>query len=116
MKRGAAVPIRVDDPAQLLSQHEGKTPGAHLLIGAGNDASVFLPAPITSKDVAGRNYQVVIPFNSPSKLVVRSAFFQLADAAGSPLSRAAATFIPLSVPSGQQPATIRLRVTGGGRQ
>ena len=41
MKRGAAVRVRVDDPNPLLSQHDGKTAGAHLLLGVGSDAHVF---------------------------------------------------------------------------
>jgi len=114
MKKGVAVPIRVDDPGRLLSQHEGKTPGAHLLIGVGNDAFVFLPASVTSQDAGGRNQQVVIPFNSPVKLAVYSSFFQLADATGLALPKTGAAIL-LTVPTGQQPATVGLRVTGGGR-
>ncbi len=114
MKKGVAVPIRVDDPAGLLSQHEGKTPGAHLLIGVGNDAFVFVPASVTSQDAKGRNQQVVIPFNAPVKLVVYSSFFQLADAMGVALPKTGAAIV-LTIPTGQQPATIGLRVTGGGR-
>jgi hypothetical protein len=115
MKRGAAVPIRIDDPGQLLSQHDGKTPGAHVLIGVGNDAFAFVPAPVISQDANGRNHQVVIPFNSQVRLVVQSSFFQLADGAGLPLAKARTISIPLAVSAGQQPAPIRLRVTGAGR-
>src|SRR5258708_35055275 len=38
MKKGAAVPIRVDDPGRWLAQHKGKTPGAHVLLHVGDDA------------------------------------------------------------------------------
>jgi hypothetical protein len=41
MKKGAAVPIRVEDPAKLLEQYEGKTPGAHLLLGVFSKARSF---------------------------------------------------------------------------
>ncbi|MBI1898773.1 MAG: carboxypeptidase regulatory-like domain-containing protein [Acidobacteria bacterium] len=115
MKRGAAVPIRMEDPGELLSQHEGRTPGAHVLIGVGNDGFAFLPAPVVSRDRTGRDHQVVIPFNSLVKLVVHSSFFQLSDAAGIALPKGRTTSIPLTVPAGQQPPAIRLRVTGAGR-
>jgi hypothetical protein len=32
LKRGAVVPIRIDDVGQLLAKNEGKTPGAGLLL------------------------------------------------------------------------------------
>src|SRR5260370_32092337 len=106
MKKGVAVPIRIDDPGQLLSQNEGKTPGAHLLLGVGNDAFVFLPAPVTSTDLNGRNQQIVIAYNTSVKLVVASTFFKLNDAAGQPLARTGTAMIPITVPSGPQPAAI----------
>lgn len=116
LKKGVAVPIRVDDPGQLLTQNEGKTPGAHLLLGAGNDAFVFQQARVTSQDSTGRNHQIVIPFDTPVQLVVSSSFFQLSNVTtGLPLPRAGSTVIPVTVPSGQQPATVRLIVTGVGR-
>jgi hypothetical protein len=107
------VPIRVNDPAQLLPQNEGKTAGAHLLIGIANDGGVFRPAPVISQDATGRNYQIVIPFNHPVNLSVYSSFFQLAGANGISLPRTG-TSIPVTVSSGQQPAAITLLVTGGG--
>src|SRR5580704_8971513 len=76
-EKGVAVPIRVDDPGLSLSQNEGKTPGAHLLLGVATDALTFHPASVVSTDALGRNQQIVIPFNMPVKLVVNSAFFKL---------------------------------------
>jgi hypothetical protein len=115
MKRGAAIPIRIEDPGQLLSKHEGKTPGALLTIGVNNDAYSFQAARLVSRDSNGQSLEVIIPFDSPRRIVVRSAYFQLADAAGAALSSASATVIPALVPNGQKPAEIRLKVTGAGR-
>jgi hypothetical protein len=112
LKRGVAVPIRVDDPGRLLLQNEGKIPGAHLLLGVENDAFAFRPARVVSEDANGRNHQIVIPFNTPVKLVVHSSFFRLSDAAGVPLPRTAVS-IPVIVPPGQQPTAVTLKVTGG---
>jgi hypothetical protein len=85
-------------------------------MGVGNAASAFLPAAVISRDSSGRNHQVVIPFNSAVKLVVFGSFFQITDTAGQPLSRTAATAIPLAVAAGQQPPAIQLRVIGAGQQ
>lgn len=108
------MPIRVNDPAQLLAQNEGTTAGAQLLIGVANDGAVFRPASVISQDATGRNYQIVIPFNHLVNLAVASSFFQLANAVGVTIPRTGAS-IPVTVPSGQQPPAITLIVTGGAK-
>src|SRR5258708_14579943 len=115
MKKGVAVPIRVEDPDQLLSKNEGKTTGAHLLLGVASDAFVFHEAALISSDSTGRNYQIVIPFGSPTKLVVNGGFFLLSGAAGEPLARGKSGSIPITVPAGQQPPVVRMAVTGTAR-
>jgi hypothetical protein len=111
LKKGAAVPIRINDPGGLLPQYEGKSPGADLLIGVASDSRVFLPATIVSQDGGGRNHQIVIPFNSLVNLVVFSAQFQLSTL-GLPLPKVSSTKIPITAPSGGQPPTVTLQVTG----
>jgi hypothetical protein len=115
LKKGAVVPIRVDDPGQLLRQHEGKTAGALLLLGVGSDSFVFHPALVASQESAGRNYRVVIPFDAPTKIVVSSPFYQLSDSGGLPLPRTGSIGIPVMVPAGQTPATLKLTITGGAK-
>ena len=112
LKKGVVVPIRVDDPNHVLAQNEGKTPGAHLLIGAGTAINSFRSASVVSQDATGRNYQLVIPYNYPATVVVRSPFFKLTDANG--VSLPSGTTLPISVLTGQTPTAIRLIVTGGG--
>ncbi|MCC6590651.1 MAG: hypothetical protein IT168_28425 [Bryobacterales bacterium] len=112
MKKAATVSIRLEDPGRLLIQNEGKTPAALVLIGVANDAGWFRSASLASRDVGGRTYQVLIPFNLIVNLSVYSPHFQLADGAGTPLSRTGAARIPVSVAAGQTPATVRLSVTG----
>jgi len=107
--------VRVDDAGQHLARHEGKTAGAHLLLGVGADNFVFRPASLASQDSGGRDYRVLVPFDAPVKLVVSSSFFQLRDAVGLPLARTGSTVIPVTVPPGQNPGFIRLIVTGSGR-
>jgi hypothetical protein len=115
MKRGVAIPIRVEDSGQLVSKHEGKTPGALLTLGVSNDAYAFQVARLVSRDSSSQTLEIIIPFNSPRRIVVRSAYFQLADAAGAALSSARATVIPVAVLAGQKPVELRLKVTGAGR-
>jgi hypothetical protein len=111
LNKGAVVPIRINDPAQLLPQYEGKSPGSDVLIGVANDARVFMPAQAVSQDTGGENLQVVIPFGSTVNLLVFAPQFQLSSATV-PLPAQASTTIPVAVPSGLQPATITLQVTG----
>lgn len=115
MKRGAAIPIRVEDSGQLVSKHEGKTPGALLALGVTNDAHAFQAARFVSRDSSSQNLEVVVPFNSQRRIVVRSAYFQLANSAGVALSSAKATVVPVLVLTGQKPVEIRFKVTGVGR-
>jgi hypothetical protein len=69
---------------------------------------------MVSQDSAGRNHQILIPFDKPVQVVVRSAFFVLTDSLGLPLSKVSATSIPVIVPTGAKPTTIKLTIAGGG--
>jgi len=112
MKKAAVVPIRLDDPGQLLAQSEGKTSAAVVLIGVANDAGWFRSAAVASRDATRKTYEVQIPFNVTVNLSVYSPYFQLADSAGAPLPQTRAALIPVSVAAGQAPGTLRLSVTG----
>jgi len=114
LKRGAAVPIRIDDAGQFLSQHEGRTPGAGLLLGISSPGSFFHSMPLLSKDSNGRNYQIVVPFNTQLTLVVHPSFYRVNDTGGAPLKSAVSTKIPLFVSSGQQVTPFKLTISGAG--
>ena len=113
LKKGIAVPIRINDPGKILDQNEGKTPGAHLRLGVRNDAAGFQTAPIVSKDQSGRFQQIIIPFNANVNLVAQSSFFHLLDSNGTPLPGEGPS-VPVAVAPGQQPSPITLTVAGGG--
>jgi hypothetical protein len=118
----AAVPVfaqlpvkggaKVDHPGGLLAQNEGKTPGAHLLLGVRSDALIFHPASVVAQDSAGRTYQITIPFDAKVNLVLASSFFRLTDGMGAALAASGSATIPVAVPSGQTPPTLRLVVSG----
>lgn len=111
LRKGAAVPIRVEDPVRSLSQNERITRGAHLLPGVAGTDRLLRPAVLMSQDSGGRNYQSLIPFDTPVKLLFSSSFFQLADERGTPL-QARTNSMTVVVPSGKQPSAVRLVVTG----
>ena len=112
LKRGVVIPIRVDDSAQSLAQ--GKTAGAHLLIGFTSRFFAFRAAFLVSKDGTGRTHQIVIPFDTEVKLTVASSFFQLKDNLGTPIPREGKE-ISILVPAGKIPPSINLTVASGGR-
>jgi hypothetical protein len=105
MRQGYRLPIRVDDPQNLLAAHEGKTPGAHLLIGV-HGGYHFETADIDSSDALGRNASVLVPFDVPVSVTVQSRFFKLQDAAGNAMKSAATQAVTVSSAA----ATSRLNV------
>jgi hypothetical protein len=114
LKRGAAVPIRINDSGQLLAQNEGKTPGAGFLLEVTDSrpGSFFRLVPLVSQDATGRNHQIVIPLNTPLTLFVHPTFYRVNDATGAPLSQGVTTKIPLLAVSGQQVAPVVFAITG----
>lgn len=114
LKRGAAVSVRINDPGQLLPQNEGKTPGAGFLLEVSDSrpGSFFRLAPLVSEDATGRNYQIMIPLNTPLTLFVHPTFYHVNDGIGAPLSQGVTTKIPLLAVSGQPVAPVVFTVTG----
>jgi hypothetical protein len=111
LRKGALIPIRLDDPAGVVTRDHGKAPGAHLMVGIGTNEALFRPAARVAEDPNGQTYQVLIPFDTPAKLVFSSEYFQIADERGTPM-QARTTQIPISVPARSTPATVRFIATG----
>lgn len=111
LAQGAVVTVRVNDAAQLLTTHEGKTPGAHLLVGIRTDSLSFQQAAITAPNTAGRSYRVIVPFDRSFRLTVASAFFQVTDATGKALPKTG-NILPVIVPSGQPAPALVLNIVG----
>lgn len=115
LRRGAALTLRVNDQSGLLDGNEGVTPGAHLLLGLTNDGGAWEPALPLSKDVAGRTYRVLVPFDRSLKIVVASRLFSLADGANVPLLPTGVTsIIPVTTTTGKTPPTVVVSVVGLG--
>lgn len=112
LTRGAALPVRVNDAAQFLPQHQGKAQGAGLLIGISSPGYIFRMLPILSQDSSGRNYQIVVPFNTQFTLVIHPSQYQVNDAAGNALNRSASTKVPIFIGSGQQAPSLVFNISG----
>jgi hypothetical protein len=112
LKRGAIVPVRIDDAGQLLAQHEGKTRGAGLFLTVSSPGFFFRLVPLVAHDSSGRNYEIVVPYNTPLTLVVQPSYYRVNDASGAALSQSRSTKIPLLVPAGQRIPPIRFTVAG----
>jgi hypothetical protein len=109
MRPGYRLPIRVDDPQGLLTTHEGKTPGAHLLIGI-HGGYIFEVADIDSTDPAGRNVSVLVPFDAPVNVAVQSRFFKLQDASGNSINKTGA--MPITASSAAPTAKLNIKIAG----
>jgi len=108
MRPGYRLPIRVDDTQGLLNAHEGKTPGAHLLIGV-HGGYHFEPADTDSADSSGRNLSVLVPFDVPVGVTVQSGFFKVQDAGGNAIKNAA---LPATVNSAAPSSRLTIKITG----
>ncbi len=85
---GAVLKVRVNDPAQLLSQKtaDGRTP--QLAVGVGGGNSLFRPMRIALQDATGATYQLAVPPGTALNLQVMSGDLKLANSAGAALPAA----------------------------
>jgi len=112
LRQGRRITVRLDDPQGHLDQHEGKTSGAHLLLGVGFDGLHRTPQLITTTRQE-RVYELLAPVNTPVAVSLHSAFFDFDEDNGTPITRGRSK----AVPGGQTlPATVRFKVTGASRK
>jgi len=114
VKKGAVLPVRINDPGGLLPQNEGKIAGAGLLLGVAWPGFLFRNVPFLAQDSGGRNYQIVVPFNTPLTLVLHSTLYNVKDVNGAALSQTKSTKIPLLLAAGQQVSPIKFTISGIG--
>ena len=109
MRAGYRLPIRIDDPQGLLKTYEGKTPGAHLLLGVHGGYN-FEVADIDSTDNSGRDTSVLVPFDVPVTVTVQSRFFKLQDPPGNSINKVGA--LPVTASSAIPTARLTIKVIG----
>ncbi len=112
MAAGVTLQVHLDDPSGHLATHEGKTPGANMIVGVAT-AHGFHPLPITASSGNSRDYKLLVPFDVTNNVSVSTRFFKLNDEGGTPLSATGPT-IPVRFSAGTPAKVVNLRVVGAG--
>ena len=108
--RGQQVPINIADP-QLALANEGTAQGAHSILGVIAPSGAFHPAVVTASTAVGRTYQVTIPFDSPTTLLVVPGAFQLSDSSGNAVGQGGKS-VQITAPSAAAPPNVSFVLNG----
>jgi len=101
----------IDDNGALgANQGQGKTPGAHVLVGVWS-GGLFHPMRLRNQDGNSWNHDIVVPFDTQLTLTVSSTAFALSDEKGVALPNTGES-VPIYIASGTTQAPIVLHVTG----
>ena len=79
VKRGHLLTIRVNDPAKLLPAAAGKIDG-NLSLRIAGPSNLPQEILISGKDATGRTHSIVIPYDTPHRLMIHTSGFALKDA------------------------------------
>ena len=112
LKKGTVVEVRVDDPGRLLAQHEGKTKGAGMMVAIASDGLVLRFIPIAATETAGRTHRLIVPYETPLRLIIQGGSFAVSDSFGIPLKDAEATVLPFTVARGKDLPPFGIRIGG----
>jgi hypothetical protein len=112
MHRAALVPIRVDDPTQVLAFNDGLTFGAQLMLNSANDSFQLVRLLPVSVDGSGRDYRLAIPYGRTVSLVVVAPFFRILNVSSQSTLLKTPSSIPIFVPAGASVSPIYLSVVG----
>jgi hypothetical protein len=111
MSKGTRVKIRIDDAGKRLEK-ERNNPRAHLAAGAMSANNLYLPAVVTTEDAAGRDYEVLAPFDTDVTISVSSSYFALADDKGKALDRQQGGSEKTRIAKGQAGKVHRFSIVG----
>ena len=112
LKKGTVVEVRVDDPGRLLAQHEGKTKGAGMMVAIASDGLVLRFVPIAATETAGRTHRLIVPYETPLRLIIQGGSFVVSDSFGIPLKEPEATVLPFTVAKGKDLPPFGIRLGG----
>ncbi len=112
LKRGYALRVRVDDPRGDLSVREYRLQGAALRLGLWTPAGLFVPMALRYKEPRGEEYEAVVPYRTPLRLMVQAQRFVLADERRAVIDRRRGARLPLVIQPGREPRMIRFEVKG----
>ncbi len=110
MPKGRLLKLHIDDPGGLIAQNEGKTPGAGMIVGIGGPVNIFTPFFVDGTSSTGRDQSILVPYNTPLKIVVHSSFYSMADAGGKAVPTSSTT--PITIATTDPDAAIGFQITG----
>lgn len=101
--KGTPLPIRVNDPSQILDKPSAtiNQMPASLFVYVRTPRHTLQALPIMSKDSSGRNLQAAVPSTTPVSLALFGKGFTLADSSGNAVDVSGKTSIPVPIVSGQ---------------
>jgi hypothetical protein len=91
VRHGHPLKVRVNDPNALLPAPIGATAANHLAIHVIGPSGLAQPVLIAAQDAKGRDHMLVVPYDTPLKLLVHSTTFVLKDATGNDLAETTTT-------------------------
>jgi hypothetical protein len=113
LAKGHRVKVKFNDPDGHLDRNEGKTAGAHLLVGVWRGPD-FVAMPLALNDGKVREYELTLPYSTAASLVVQSSFYSVLDDKGKPVDAAKGTRLDLAplAAGATGPAAVVFQVTG----
>ena len=91
LKHGHTLQIHVNDPKGLLPAPIGTTGANHLAIHVIGPSGLAQPVPIVSRSATSRDHLLVVPYDTPLKLLIHSSTFALKDAGSKGLNATSTT-------------------------
>lgn len=112
MAAGVTLQLHLDDPSGHLATHEGKTPGASLILGVAT-LSGFHPLPLAASNGVSRDYKLLVPYDVTHTVSVSTRYYKINDEGGVPLS-ATAPALAVRFSLGTPRKVVNLLVVGAG--
>ena len=108
VKHGYAFRVRVNDVGGQLPASVGKIGGNSLSILMIGPSGLAQNVPIGNQDRSGRDHAIVIPYDTPHKLVIHSSTFVLKDGNGRDMDATSSSDV--TVPRGASPPSVVVNV------
>jgi hypothetical protein len=106
---GFRLRVRLDDPAGVMAVAKDDPKGFGVLLAVTAPGAGFVPMLPTKSEASGRDYESLVPFGVPLKLVAQSRAFELGDDKGDKLPNGGHVK-DVNIPKGGSLAVVNLRV------
>jgi hypothetical protein len=103
--------VKVDDSLELLDKDREPQLGKRIRVGISSGAG-FLPLPATLIGRKERNYELLVPFQTPLRVVVASDSYDLADDKDKAVDPAKGHSEDVHVPNGRAKTTVTVKIKG----